>query len=286
MATAEAITYCGAKPVFVDVDERTYTMAPAALANALTSRTKAIVPVHLFGQTADMDPILKFARQHGLVVIEDAAQAHGAEYKNRRAGSMGEIGCFSFYPGKNLGALGEAGAIVTNNLELADKIRVLRDHGQARKYHHTMVGWNCRMDAIQGACLAIKLRHLDRGNDLRRTHAARYSAAFKEVEEVIPPLEAEYARHVYHIYAIRVQDRDEVMRRLEQKGIGCGVHYPVPVHLQQAYVSLGHQRGAFPVSEQIANEFLSLPMFPELTEAQIDFVIETVTETVSAGVIA
>ncbi|PYL74826.1 MAG: hypothetical protein DMF27_13745, partial [Verrucomicrobia bacterium] len=206
MATAEAITYCGAKPVFVDVDERTYTMAPAALANALTSRTKAIVPVHLFGQTADMDPILKFARQHGLVVIEDAAQAHGAEYKNRRAGSMSEIGCFSFYPGKNLGALGEAGAIVTNNLELADKIRVLRDHGQARKYHHTMVGWNCRMDAIQGACLAIKLRHLDRGNDLRRTHAARYSAAFKEVEEVISPLEAEYARHVYHIYAIRVQD--------------------------------------------------------------------------------
>src|SRR5207249_9086709 len=167
MATAEAITYCGAKPVFVDVDERTYTMDPRALANVLTSRTKAIVPVHLFGQTADMNPILKFAGQHGLVVIEDAAQAHGAEYKNRPAGSMGEIGCFSFYPGKNLGALGEAGAVVTDNLELADKIRVLRDHGQARKYHHTIVGWNCRMDAIQGACLAIKLRYLDRGNELR-----------------------------------------------------------------------------------------------------------------------
>jgi dTDP-4-amino-4,6-dideoxygalactose transaminase len=163
---------------------------------------------------------------------------------------------------------------------------VLRDHGQTRKYHHTMVGWNCRMDAIQGACLAIKLRHLDRGNDLRRTHAAKYNRAFKDIEEIIPPLEAEYARHVYHVYATRVQDRDEVMRQLEGKGIGCGVHYPVPVHLQQAYVSLGHQRGAFPVSEQIANEFLSLPMFPELTEAQIDFVIETVTETVSAGVIA
>src|SRR5437773_1115589 len=173
---------------------------------------------------ADLDPILKFGRQHGIPVIEDAAQAHGAEYKGRQAGSIGQIGCFSFYPGKNLGALGEAGAIVTNNLELADKIRILRDHGQARKYHHTIVGWNCRMDAIQGACLAIKLRHLDRGNDLRRTHAARYSAAFKEVEEVISPLDAEYARHVYHIYAIRVQDRDEVMRRLERKGIGCGVH--------------------------------------------------------------
>src|SRR5256714_9972250 len=177
MATAEAITYCGAKPVFVDVDERTYTMDPGALANVLTGRTKAIVPVHLFGQTADMDPILKFARQHRLVVIEDAAPAHGAEYKNRRAGSMGEIGCFSFYPGKNLGALGEAGAIVTNDLELADKIRVLRDHGQTRKYHHAVVGWNCRMDAIQGACLAIKLRYLDRGNELRRTQQGRYNAA-------------------------------------------------------------------------------------------------------------
>jgi dTDP-4-amino-4,6-dideoxygalactose transaminase len=256
------------------------------LANVLTSRTKAIVPVHLFGQTADMDPILKFARQHGLVVVEDAAQAHGAEYKNRRAGSMGEIGCFSFYPGKNLGALGEAGAIVTNDLELADKIRVLRDHGQTRKYHHAVVGWNCRMDAIQGACLAIKLRYLDRGNELRRTHAARYNSAFKEVEEIIPPLEAAHARHVYHVYAVRVRDRNEVMRQLERKGIGCGVHYPVPVHLQQAYVSLGHKTGAFPVSEEIANEFVSLPMFPELTEAQIDFVIETVTETISAGAIA
>src|SRR6266403_6015672 len=212
MATAEAITYCGAKPVFVDVDERTYTMDAPALSGALTSRTKAIVPVHLFGQVADMDPILEFARQHGLVVIEDAAQAHGAEYKGQKAGSMGEIGCFSFYPGKNLGALGEAGAIITNDLELADKIRVLRDHGQTRQYHHALVGWNCRMDAIQGACLAIKLRHLDRGNELRRTYAARYNMAFKEVEEIIPPLEAEYARHVYHVYAIRVQERDEVMR--------------------------------------------------------------------------
>jgi dTDP-4-amino-4,6-dideoxygalactose transaminase len=286
MATAEAITYCGAKPVFVDVDERTYTMAPGALPGALTSRTKAIVPVHLFGQTADMDPILKFGRQHGIAVVEDAAQAHGAEYKGRPAGSIGEIGCFSFYPGKNLGALGEAGAIVTNNLELADKIRVLRDHGQARKYRHTMVGWNCRMDAIQGACLAIKLRHLDRNNELRRAHAARYSSAFKQLEEIIPPHEADYAQHVYHVYAIRVQDRDEVMRQLEAKGVGCGVHYPIPVHLQQAYASLGYQRGAFPVSEKIADEFLSLPMFPELTEAQINIVIEAVTETVNTGVMA
>jgi dTDP-4-amino-4,6-dideoxygalactose transaminase len=286
MATAEAITYCGARPVFVDVDERTYTMAPAALANVLTSRTKAIVPVHLFGQTADMDPILKFGRQHGIAVIEDAAQAHGAEYKGRRAGSIGDIGCFSFYPGKNLGALGEAGAIVTNNLELADKIRILRDHGQARKYHHTVIGWNCRMDAIQAACLLIKLKHLERGNERRRAHAARYNAAFNASEDIIPPSETEYARHVYHVYAIRVPDRDDVMRQLEARGIGCGVHYPVPVHLQQAYASLGHQPGAFPVSEQLAKEFLSLPMFPELSEAQIDYVIEAVTETVNSGVMA
>src|SRR6266403_5449108 len=199
MATAEAITYCGAKPVFVDVDERTYTMDATALSSALTSRTKAIVPVHLFGQVADMDPILKFARQHGLFVIEDAAQAHGAEYKGQKAGSMGEIGCFSFYPGKNLGALGEAGAVVTNDTELRDKIRSLRDHGQVRKYQHTMIGWNCRMDAIQGACLAIKLRHLERGNELRRKHAQRYNEGFRGLDDIITPTEADYARHIYHV---------------------------------------------------------------------------------------
>src|SRR4051812_16778726 len=254
MATAEAITYCGAKPVFVDVDERTYTMAPAGLAKALTSRTRAIVPVHLFGQMADMDPILKFGQQHGLAVIEDAAQAHGAEYKNRRAGSIGEIGCFSFYPGKNLGALGEAGAVVTNSLRLADKVRVLRDHGQTRKYHHTVVGWNCRMDGIQGAVLSIKLQRLERGNELRRSHAQQYSIALAEADGVVTPAEASYGIPVYHIYALRVSDRDQLMRSLESKGIGYGVHYPVPVHLQEAYASLGHRNGAFPVSEKTSSE--------------------------------
>jgi dTDP-4-amino-4,6-dideoxygalactose transaminase len=286
MATAEAITYSGATPVFVDVDECTYTMDPAALAGALTKRTKAIVPVHLFGQMADMDPILRFAKQNRLVVIEDAAQAHGAEYKNHPAGSMGQIGCFSFYPGKNLGALGEAGAVVTNNVELRDTIRTLRDHGQARKYHHSMVGWNCRMDAIQAVCLAIKLRHLERGNELRRSHARRYNDEFNSNEEVIAPIEADYSRHVYHVYAIRLKQRDEVIQQLERKGIGCGVHYPVPVHLQKAYSALGYGRGSFSVSEAIADEFLSLPMYPELSNDQIDCVIEAVTETVGAGVIA
>lgn len=284
MATAEAITYCGAKPVFVDVDERTYTMDPAALEEAITPRTKAIVPVHLFGQPADMDPILAIARAHGLYVIEDAAQAHGAEYKGRRAGSIGHIGCFSFYPGKNLGAFGEAGAVTTNDVSLRDKMRILRDHGQIRKYHHTMVGWNCRMDGIQAAVLRIKLRHLHDGNTLRRSHADQFNHALARVEEIATPHAAEYARHIYHIYAIRLNERDKIMRLLEGKKIGCGVHYPVPVHLQEAYRGLGYKEGAFPVSERIATQFLSLPMFPELTPEQVEFVADTVKECVAAEV--
>jgi dTDP-4-amino-4,6-dideoxygalactose transaminase len=281
MATAEAITYCGAKLVFVDIDERTYTMDPAGLEEAITIQTKAIIPVHLFGQPADMDPILEIARTHGLFVIEDAAQAHGAEYKGRRVGSLGDAGCFSFYPGKNLGALGEAGAVVTNNDELQEKIRILRDHGQIRKYHHTMIGWNCRMDGIQAAVLGIKLRHLERGNELRRSHAAQYDRAFEPLEEVVTPYEDPYARHVYHIYAVRVRERDEVIRRLEKTGIACGIHYPVPIHLQEAYQNLGYEEGAFPIAEQAAKEFVSLPMFPELTPAQIDLVVEGVKEALS-----
>ncbi|HEV2095503.1 MAG TPA: DegT/DnrJ/EryC1/StrS family aminotransferase [Chthoniobacterales bacterium] len=286
MATAEAITYCGAKPVFVDVDERTYTMDPAALEDAITARTKAIIPVHLFGQPADMDPIMEIARGRGLAVIEDAAQAHGAEYKGRRAGSIGDIGCFSFYPGKNLGAFGEAGAVVTNDAALRDTMRVLRDHGQTRKYHHTMVGWNCRMDGIQAAVLRIKLRHLNDNNALRRQHAAQYDRALGSVDGVVTPHAAEYAQHIYHIYATRVAERDATMRRLEETGIGCGVHYPVPVHLQEAYCHLNYSRGAFPVSECIASEFISLPMFPELTQKQVSLAAEAVKESMVAEVAA
>ena len=274
MATAEAITYCGAKPIFVDIDNGTYTLDPAHLAAAITDKTKAIIPVHLFGQPADMDPILEIAREHDLYVIEDAAQAHGATYKGRKAGTVGDAGCFSFYPGKNLGAFGEAGAVVTNDFELQEKIRILRDHGQVRKYHHTMIGWNCRMDGIQAAVLSVKLPHLERGNELRRSHALEYNQAFAALEEVITPVEAEYARHVYHVYAIRVQERAEIIRSLADKGIGCGVHYPVPIHLQEAYRSLGYNKGSFPVAETTADEFLSLPMFPELTDYQLDLVIE------------
>ena len=281
IATAEAITYCNAQPVFVDVEENTFTMDPAELKKSLTPRTKAIIPVHLFGQPADMDPILEFARAHGLFVIEDAAQAHGAEYKGRKAGTMGDAGCFSFYPGKNLGALGEAGAVVTNDAELRKKIQVLRDHGQARKYYHTLVGWNCRMDGIQAAVLSIKLRHLEEGNLRRRWHALQYNAAFAGIDDVATPFQANYARHVYHVYAIRVRERDEVRRRLEEKEIGCAVHYPIPIHLQEACRSLGYTEGAFPVAENLAEEFLSLPMFPELTEAQTEYVANCVSEAVA-----
>jgi dTDP-4-amino-4,6-dideoxygalactose transaminase len=284
MATAEAITHCGARPVFVDVDEYTYTMNPDALKPALTAKTKAIIPVHLFGQPADMDPILDFGRTQGLPVIEDACQAHGATYKGKRVGTFGDTACFSFYPGKNLGAFGEAGAIVTSSAELAEKIRILRDHGQERKYFHSLVGWNCRMDGIQAAVLRIKLRQLEAANQRRRNHAAQYDRGFREFEGVITPAQAAYARHVYHIYAIRVSNRDETIRSLTDQGIATGIHYPVPVHLQEAYQTLGYTRASFPIAERCAAEFVSLPMYPELTQSQIEQVIEGVKEAVAGGV--
>jgi dTDP-4-amino-4,6-dideoxygalactose transaminase len=285
IATAEAITYCGARPVFVDIDKVTYTIDPGGLERALTPKTKAIIPVHLFGQPADMDPILEFASKHGLYVIEDACQAHGAEYKGRRVGTLGDLACFSFYPGKNLGALGEAGAIVTARSDLQVKIRTLRDHGQVRKYVHSVIGWNCRMDGIQGAVLRIKLRKLEANNQRRRNHASHYDAGLSEIEGIATPVQASYAQHVYHIYAIRVNNRDEVIKFLADQGIATGIHYPVPVHLQDAYRFLGHESGAFPSAERCANEFVSLPMYPELTSAQIELVIEAVKEAIAVGVV-
>ena len=284
MATAEAITHCGARPVFVDVDESTYTMNPDALKHALTAKTKAIIPVHLFGQPADMDPILEFGREHGLHVIEDACQAHGATYKGKRVGAFGDTGCFSFYPGKNLGAFGEAGAIVTSDAELDEKIKILRDHGQERKYFHSVVGWNCRMDGIQAAVLRIKLRQLETANQRRRDHAAQYDAGLREFDGIIAPTQASYARHVYHIYAIRVSNRDETIKSLADQGIATGIHYPVPVHLQEAYQTLGYTRSSFPIAERCAAEFVSLPMYPELTHSQIEQVIDGVKEAVAGGV--
>ena len=286
MATAEAITFCGAMPVLVDVDSRTYTMDPELFERAITRRTKAVIPVHLFGHPADMDPLLEIARAHGLFVLEDACQAHGAGYNGRKAGTLGDAGCFSFYPGKNLGAFGEAGAVVTRDAGLREKIRTLRDHGQVKKYHHTAPGWNARMDGIQAAVLRVKLRRLEAGNEARRRHAAAYDRALGGTGEMVTPAGATCARHVYHIYAIRVPERDEFLRFMAGHEIGCGVHYPVPIHRQEAYQSLGYPPGAFPVSEQCAAEFVSLPMFPELAEWQVETVVQAAKEALTAGAVA
>src|SRR6266850_297998 len=279
MATAEAISLCGARPVFVDVDDGTYAMDPTHLEAAITLRTQAIIPVHLFGQMADMDAIMAIARRHGTPVVEDACQAHGAEYKGRKAGSIGVAGCFSFYPGKNLGAFGEAGAITTEEAELRSRVQVLRDHGQAAKYHHSHIGWNARMDGIQAAVLSVKLRRLTEANAARRRHAALYDQLLSEVPEVIRPTAAAHCRHVYHIYAVRVADRDGVMQRMAARGVNCAIHYPVPIHLQKAYGFLGLGPGSYPVAERCAREFLSLPMYPELRPEQVEFVVKTLKES-------
>jgi dTDP-4-amino-4,6-dideoxygalactose transaminase len=276
MATAEAISFCGATPVFVDIDEQTYTMDPTLLERAITKRTKAVIPVHLYGQMADMDPILEIARRHHLWVIEDACQAHGAEYKGKRAGSMGHAGCFSFYPGKNLGAFGEAGAVVTNDQSLREKLQVLREHGQEKRYKHSHIGWNARMDGIQAVVLRIKLKHLERSNEARRAHARRYNELLADQKDLISPEQPAYSRHVYHVYMVRVKNRDRMLRNLADRGVSCGIHYPIPVHLQEAYQSLGFGPGSFPISERCAQECLSLPMFPELTEEQINQVTQEV----------
>lgn len=278
IATVEAISLCGATPVFVDVDQRSYTMNPHLLEAAITPRTRAIIPVHLFGQPADMDPIMAIAAKHGLYVVEDACQAHGAAYKGRMAGSIGHAGCFSFYPGKNLGAYGEAGGVITNDSRLADNIKMLRDHGQSRKYYHNVIGVNSRMDGIQGAVLSVKLKYLSEWNSLRRLNARRYNELLQDADGIVLPQEMEYARHVYHIYAVRVKNRDAFMSRLAERGIGCGIHYPVPIHLQEAYTPLNLGKGAFPVSEQCGEEFVSLPLFPEMSPDQVAYVAAAVKE--------
>lgn len=282
MATAEAITYCGATPVFVDVDPRTYTLDPTRLESAITSRTKAIIPVHLYGQMADMDPILAVGAQYGIPVIEDACQAHGARYNGRLAGSMGIAGCFSFYPGKNLGALGEAGAITTQDGELHSRLKVFRDHGQPQKYHHTLIGWNARMDGIQAAALSVKLKRLPLWNESRRKIAQVYNAHFQSTPGMTTPIEAEYSRHVYHLYPIQVENRETIRKILESDGIQCGVHYPIPVHLQTAYAGLGLPKGSFPVAEALSNKVLSLPLYPELTRNEVDFIAERTQRALAA----
>jgi dTDP-4-amino-4,6-dideoxygalactose transaminase len=276
IATAEAISYCGATPVFVDVDEKSYNMDPNLLEAAITPKTKAVIPVHLFGQMSDMDPIMEIARKHNLFVLEDASQAHGARYKGKPAGSIGDAGCFSFYPGKNLGAYGEAGAVVTNDTALADRMRMYRDHGSPKKYYHKVLGWNARMDGFQGAVLSVKLKYLPQWNESRRKNAAIYNQLFAGFGSVVTPIEMDYGKHVYHVYALRVKNRDGLISALAEKGIGTNIHYPVPVHLQDAYSFLGLKKGSFPVAERCASEFVSLPMFAELTGEQIQYVADAV----------
>jgi dTDP-4-amino-4,6-dideoxygalactose transaminase len=271
VATAAAILYCGAKPVFVDIDPVTWTMDPNLVEAAVTPATRAILPVHLHGLTADMDPIIAVARHHGLVVIEDAAQSHGARYKRRVAGSIGDIGCFSFYPGKNLGAYGEGGAAVTDDPGLARHMALLRDWGQETKYRHVLPGYNYRMDAIQGAVLNVKMDYIDGWTEGRRSAARQYDhlLAGSRFRLPAPP---PHSRHVYHVYAVRVPDRDRVQRALQAAGIGTGIHYPIPVHLQEAYAELAYRAGDFPVSEAAADQFLSLPLFPEIRPDQLAMV--------------
>lgn len=277
MATVLAISYAGATPVLIDNDPVSYNIDHTKIEAAVNSRTKAIIPVHLYGQTADMDAIAEIAKKHNLKIIEDACQAHGAEYKGRKAGSMGDLGCFSFYPSKNLGAYGDGGMVTTHNERIFEKLKMLRDYGQPRKYHHEVKGFNSRLDTVQAAVLLVKLPHLDGWNDKRRRWAGLYNKLLSELDAVTP-VEGEGYRHVYHLYVIRTKRRDEMLRYLNSKEITCGIHYPIPIHLQNAYKDLPYKKGDFPVAEKCAQEILSLPMFPELKEEQIRYVAGAIKE--------
>jgi dTDP-4-amino-4,6-dideoxygalactose transaminase len=276
IATTEAITQAGGTIRFVDVDDATMTMDPAALAAAVTPRTVGIVPVHLYGQPADMDPILGVARQHGLWVVEDAAQAHAARYRGQPVGTLGDLAAYSFYPGKNLGACGEGGAVVAREAGRLEPVRQLREHGQSKKYYHESEGFNGRLHAIQAAFLRIKLPHLEAWTEGRRRAAARYREALAGIGEIELPVEAAYARHVYHLFVIRADRRDELQQHLGAERIGTGLHYPLPLHLQHAYRGMGLGEGSFPVTERAAPRLLSLPMFPELSDSQIERVADAI----------
>lgn len=286
IATVWGINYVGAKPVFVDVDPVSRTMDPAKLEAAITPRTKAIIPVHLYGQPANLGEIMRIADRHNIPVVEDAAQAHGAQFDGKPIGSIGRMGCFSFYPGKNLGAYGEGGALVTSDKAVADRARALRDHGQSQRYHHDEIGYNYRMDGFQGAVLNVKLKKLPAWTKCRRDIAARYNEAFAPLARdglLEIPTEASWSKGVYHLYVILVPDRDKTRKALQSAGVSTALHYPVPVHLQKAMSSLGHARGDFPVSERIADRCISLPMFPELTDEEVDFVIVRTRQVLTSG---
>lgn len=275
MATTLAISYTGATLVLVDIDPETYTIDLSGLERAITDRTKAIIPVHLYGHPADMDPLLEIARQHNLVVIEDACQAHGARYKGKRVGSFGHAAAFSFYPAKNLGAYGDGGLVVTNDAHVSESIRMLRNYGQREKYHHVVQGFNRRLDTLQAAVLRVKLKYLDAWNAARRQHAQLYRRLLTG-NAVVVPTEMSYAESVWHLYVIRVADRSALSAYLADRGVATGIHYPIPIHLQPAYRDLGYKQGDFPVAEQYAEQILSLPMYAELTPGSIEYVAQAI----------
>jgi len=275
-ATAIAVSWSGARPVFVDVDEM-YTIDVAKIEEKITARTKAIVPVHLYGRPVDMDMMVKIARKHNLMIVEDACQAHGAEYQGKKVGSFGDVGCYSFYPTKNLGAYGDGGIAVTNNEEIARGLRLLRNYGQVARFNHTSKGYNSRLDEIQAAILRVKLKKLDNWNDRRRQHAALYDSLLKESQVVTPPVRRG-VKHVYHLYVIRTPYRDQMQEWLRGNGVGTDIHYPTPIHLQPAFKEMGLREGSLPKTEQYAGEILSLPMYPELTEDEVYQVCESIAK--------
>lgn len=287
IATAWGATLCGATPVFVDCHPKSYNIDPSKVEAAITPKTKAIVAVHLYGQPADMDPLIEIAKKHNIILVEDCAQSHIAEYKGKRVGSLGYASSFSFYPGKNLGAYGEGGAVMTDNEDLAKKFKMIRDHGAEQKYYHQMFGHNYRMEGIQGAVLGVKLRHLDDWTNGRRKVAKKYYELLKDVDSLILPKEMDYAKHVYHLFVVQVKSsdsnqrtvvRDELQKFLGENGIATGLHYPIPLHLQPCFSHLGYKRGDFPVTEALAEQGLSLPMYPEMTDEQIEYVCEKIKE--------
>ncbi len=278
VATAWGATLCGAKPIFVDCDPESYNIDPKKVEAAITPRTKAIVAVHLYGQAADMDGLQKIAKAHNLHLVEDCAQSHLAEYKGKKTGGLGIAASFSFYPGKNLGAYGEGGAVTTNDDRLATTFRMMRDHGTLQKYDHEIFGHNYRMEGIQGAVLGVKLKYLHEWTEQRRRVARRYGELLRGVGDIVLPKEMPYAKHVYHLYVIQTSKRAELQKYLADKGIGTGLHYPIPLHLQKCFASMGHREGDFPVSERLSKQCLSLPMFAELTDQQIEYVTDCIRD--------
>ncbi len=278
IATTLGISMTGARPVFVDIDEKTYNIDVSKIEKAITKRTKAILPVHLYGHPADMDPLMEIAKKHNLKVIEDCAQAHGALYKNKKVGSFGDTSCFSFYPTKNLGAFGDGGMVLTNSEAIKEKVLLFRDYGRKGRYEHVLKGYNSRLDTLQAAILRVKLKHLDKWNEERRQNAALYTKLFKEKKaDIIFPYESSHVRHVYHLYVVRIKNRKGVMEGLAEKGVRTLIHYPIPIHLQEAYRDLSYKKGDFPISEKCCEEILTLPMYPELPAKDIKYVVDLLT---------